>query len=139
MSKPISVLLVREQAEQVTGSGCCGKMSGDALEMCSTDPFEETRKIAEDFGVLHRTIKEFFPEEKVNVTLVDPRNQLYLFPKLVTDACTYRPGLVPSLQLGLQLFSLPAVIINGSVISKRNQPISPDDVCYEISQRLEEN
>ncbi len=69
---------------------------------------------------------------------IDPRNQLALVPKLASDVLRYRPGWKSALRTTFQLFSLPAVVVNGRVLSRRGQPLDPDALCYEISRLLGE-
>ena len=59
-----------------------------------------------------------------------------LLPKLVGDAFRYRPGWKDALRATFQLFSLPAVVVNGRVLSRRGQPLDPDALCHEISGLL---
>ena len=134
----VSVILILEQPEQTTGSGCCGKLGGDAQELCGVTSFSEVKATRERFGVLHRTIREFFPAERVSVTTVDPRNQLYLLPKLWYDVCRFRPGWKTGLRTAFECFSLPAVLVNGRVISDPSRLISPDELCHAITQYLAE-
>jgi len=141
MTAPVSVILVRENAEQLTGSGCCGKLEGDnAAVGAACDVFTETRRHQVQAGLLHRTIRELFPprdgHDQVDVVIVDPRNQLYLIAKLVRDVWRYRPGWRSGLATMLQMFSLPAVIVNGRVISRRGTPTDPDRVCHAIGRHL---
>jgi len=137
---PVSVLLIREAAEQITGSGCCGKLDDDDPSLRGRDVFAEARKHQHDMGLLHRAIRKFFPprdgREQVVSIVVDPRNQLYLIPKLLRDVLRYRPGWRAGLRTVFQMFSLPAVVVNGRVISRRGQPLDPDTLCHEIAQRL---
>lgn len=141
MTAPVSVILIREHAEQLTGSGCCGKLQGDQVAKGRGSAlFRHTRADQESIGVLHRAIREFFPprggRESVTVTTIDPRNQLSLVPKLTADVLRYRPPWNDALRTTFQLFSLPAVIVNGRVLSRRGQPLDPDALCDEISRLL---
>jgi hypothetical protein len=36
----------------------------------------------------------------------------------------------------LQLFSIPAVIVNGRVLSRRGEPLDPDALCHVLSTLL---
>ena len=140
MTTPVSVVLIREYAEQLTGSGCCGKLADDTMILGREDPYAYLRRQQQDLGVLHRAIREFFPpaggQVQVAVVTVDPRNQLYLIAKLCGDVWRYRPGWRSGLRVALQMFSLPAVVVNGRVISRRNRPLDPDSLCHEIHQLL---
>ena len=140
-SRPqVSVILIREHAEQLTGSGCCGKLEGDNALVGGQPVFTLARQGQQQMGVLHRAIREFFPpregRERVKVEVVDPRNQLYLWPRLIGDVLRYRPGLRAGLRTALQFFALPAVIVNGRVMSRRGQPLDPDALCHEITRLL---
>lgn len=140
MQPPVSVVLIRENAEQLTGSGCCGKLEGDNALLGGSNVFQHTRQGQRELGLLHRTLREFFPpregREQVSIVTVDPRNQLYLIAKLWRDVFRYRPGISAALRTMLQLFSLPAVIVNGRVISRRNRPVDPDALCHLVSKQL---
>ena len=143
MRPDVSVILICESAEQLTGSGCCGKLDGDDPAVRDRGLFEETDRDRRDLGVLHRAIRRFFPDEdgreQVSVVTVDPRNQLYLASKLVRDVFRYRPGWREGFFAVLQLFSVPAVVVNGRVISRGGRPPDPDAVCHEIRQHLPED
>lgn len=136
----VSIILIREAAEQVTGSGCCGKLEGDRTVTGGADVYREIRARQQEFGILHRAIVEFFGDahrsNELAMVTVDPRNQLYLMPKLLKDAIRYRPGWSAALTTTLQLFALPAVIVNGRVLSCRGAPISPDALCHAVGTLL---
>jgi hypothetical protein len=140
MKPQVSVILIRENAEQLTGGGCCGALQDDDPAVRPKDLFHEAKKHQRDLGILHRTIREFFPPDNghhsVAVVTVDPRNQLYLVPKLLRDVLRYRPGWGPGLRTALQLFSLPAVVINGRALHHRGQTLDPDTVCHAIGELL---
>jgi len=136
----VSVLLICEQAEQLTGSGCCGKLAGEATHWGTSDPFLEVAAKKQQFGLLHRAVRQFFPSRgtsaPVSLAQVDPRNQLYLVPKLWYDVCAYRPGWRDGLRTIGQWFSLPAVIVNGRILSDRGKPLDPDALCHAIQRIL---
>jgi hypothetical protein len=136
----VSVLLVCERPEQVTGSGCCGKLEGDNAFRGGGEVFREARQRRQEFGVLYRAVQQFFADEiargEVRLDTVDPRNQLYLVPRLWRDVCRYRPGWRAGAAAVLQLFALPAVLVNGRVLSRRGQTVDPDQLCHTISEYL---
>ena len=136
MLPPVSVVLIRENAEQLTGSGCCGKLEGDDSLLDCRELFRHTRLDQEALGRLHRAVRAFYPPEKVSLETVDPRNQFYLIPKLTRDVWRYRPGFWAGLRTFLQLYSLPAVIVNGQVISRRHHPVDADTLCHRIAELL---
>lgn len=138
MPSAISVILIRETAEQFTGSGCCGKLEGDGITRRQSRLFADSRQQQRDMGLLHRTVKRFFPPidglPDVHVVVVDPRNQLYLAPKLIADVIHHRPGWTAGLRTIAQTFSLPAVILNGRIVSRGGGQLDPDELCYLIER-----
>jgi len=141
MIAPVSVIFVGENSEQTTGSGCCGKLSGDLRLFGACDPFEQTQRRRRESAVLYRALRQFYPPchdaPQVQITAVDPRNQPYLVPKLWHDVWHYRPSLAAALQTLTQSFSVPAVIVNGRVVSKRNRSLDPDALCHLVSCLLQ--
>ncbi|RMF86704.1 MAG: hypothetical protein D6741_21545 [Planctomycetota bacterium] len=141
MRRPlVSIVLIRDGAEQLTGSGCCGVLTDDDPTVRRQNVFRETRRDQEHFGILHRTVTRLFTKEiadgELDVTIVDPRNQLYLVSRLTTDVFRYRPGIKAALATVLQLFSVPAVVVNGRIISSRRRPTTPDQLCHVIREHL---
>ena len=134
---PIHVLLIREQAEQLTG-GCCGTVGDDDLLCRGRELFADARRDQLALGAIHRLIRDYFPpidgQDQVHVDMVDPRNQFYLFFRLWREVWHYRPGLRAGLRTALQLFSLPAVIVNGRVVSRRGKPLDADAFCRAIRE-----
>jgi len=140
MPTTISVLLIREHAEQLTGSGCCGKLEGDSSLTGGEAVFGHSRRQARDLGVLHRALRRFFPAdergERVSIVIVDPRNQLYLAAKLWRDVLRHRPPWREALRSLFQTFSVPAVVVNGRVVSTRQGLPDPDALCHLVAQSL---
>jgi hypothetical protein len=120
MRKP-SIILIRETEEQVAGSGCCGKFEGDFARFAGKWIFPERRQIKESMGAVTRWLKEEFGNA-IELTIVDPRNQLYLFPKIVRDVWRFRPSLAAALRSVCLAFSFPAVLVNGAVKFSRRVP-----------------
>lgn len=131
-----SVVLILDQPEQMTGSGCCGKVGRDAKGLCGVDVFDGMEETRRHFGVLHRAVREFFPEDRVEIVTVDPRNQPYLWPKLWADVWRYRPGWKAGAATVFECFSLPAVVVNGRVVSKRGELLAPDALCHWVAKAL---
>jgi hypothetical protein len=151
MSTPIiSVLLVRETAEFVTGGKCC---QGRAIPGGDEDPsLARLRRQQEHFGALHRMIRRFYPEPtgespdeqhdeqhgpRVELVTVDPRNQLYLLGKLWSDLWRSPPPLGEALATALEFFSPPAVIVDGRIITSGDDAPPADAVLHAIAAALE--
>ena len=108
-----SIIIIREDAEQWTGSDCCGKLEGDNVQ-----PDEAKMRIIEGMGSLFMDLKERFR----NVILIDPRNQPYLFPKIFLELMRFRPPLKEALKTLFMVYSIPAVIVNGKVLFSGTVP-----------------
>ena len=126
-----SIILIREQPGQMTGSGCCGKLEGDNTEFCGENVFEENRRIKVEMGKLYMDLKDEFNGSGDNIIQVDPRNQLYLFPKLIADVFRYRPSFKDALKAIFMVFSPPAIIVNGRILFSRNLP-GKEEVVHRI-------
>lgn len=136
MAANCSVILIRENAEQLTGSGCCGKLEGDNARVGGRPVFEQAAQIKEQTGTLYRALRAFFPRETVEIIQIDPRNQVYLTGKLWRDVWRFRPGIAAGLQTMFQAFSLPAVVVNGKVLSRGGALPDPDALCHHIRELL---
>jgi len=138
--KQASVILVCENAEQLTGSGCCGKLEGDNACTDGRSLFAQSEQEKQRLGALYRAVRESFPAEQVEVVQVDPRNQFYFVAKLLRDVIRYRPGATDTLRTTFQAFALPAVILNGRVLSRRGVPPPPErllDLIRQATRRAE--
>jgi len=114
------VVLVLERAEQLTGSGCCGKLEGDNAFQGGRPVFEAARRDQEAAGPLFQLFAELGPGWTVEI--VDPRNLLALWPRLWRHVRRYRPPLLPALRTLLLAFSPPAILLDGRVMASRDLP-----------------
>jgi hypothetical protein len=83
------VLLVREWDQQMAGSGCCGRLDTSAVEAVTDlgdDPFAHCRPDMVRVGAAYAALRERFPEDEVEITVVDPRNTAWLLPAIWRDA-----------------------------------------------------
>jgi hypothetical protein len=114
-----SVILVREWEQQLTGSGCCGKLEGDFLGCRGEEVFAERRAVMERMGPVYRALRSRFGAD-VDLQVVDPRNAS-LFFLLLRDFRAYHVGLRAALAT---LFGLPkqGVIVNGRLIDRTTHP-----------------
>ncbi|MFQ5770012.1 MAG: hypothetical protein ACE5HX_05715 [bacterium] len=116
-----SIILIRETEAQMTGSGCCGKLEGDNSQFCGNYIFEEKRKIKEEMGGIAQALHQQFGDG-IEMVVVDPRNQLYLYPKILKDIWTYRPTLKSALKGIFMIISVPSIIINGEICYSKKLP-----------------
>ena len=142
MRPKVSIILIREHAGQMTGSGCCGKLEGDNALTGGGEAFGPLRARQREFGVLHRAVRKFFGDpgdgNRVSIVTVDPRNQLYLMPKLFWDVVRYRPGWRAGLAAAMQIFSPPVVVVNGRVLNRKGETVDPDTLCHMVTDLLNE-
>ncbi|MFQ5822998.1 MAG: hypothetical protein ACE5JB_02985 [bacterium] len=136
ITKP-SIILIRETDAQMTGSGCCGKLEGDNTKFCGNPVFAETRKIKEDMGEILQALNEHFGDA-VEITVVDPRNQLYLYPKILKDIWKYRPSFKSALKGIFMMISVPSIIINGEICYNRTLP-KVQEIVESVTNSIQQN
>jgi hypothetical protein len=127
----VSLILIREWEEQMSSSGCCGRLEGDFLLQRGLPAFPERRRRMEEAGVLYRAVRERFGDA-VEIRVVDPRNLVSLLPLLVRDFRRYRVGLREAIRV-LFGFRVASVLVNGRLVSRGRWP-APEDLL----RRLEE-
>ena len=125
-----SVILIREWEEQLSGSGCCGKVEGDFLTREGEPTFRERRACMEEMAPLSRTLRETFGDA-IELQVLDPRNPALVF-LLLRDFWAFRVGLVEALKT-IGRIPIQAVVVNGQLISRGEWP-DP----LEVVQILEE-
>lgn len=79
------MLLVREWDQQLGGSGCCGRLNTAAVSALCEDaetPYAHSRADMERVGLVYEALRDRFDAEDVEVTVVDPRNTVWLLPAI---------------------------------------------------------
>lgn len=114
-----SVILVREWEEQLSGSGCCGKLAGDFTRCPEGRTFPERREVMERMGEVYRALRERFGD-RAELQVVDPRNA-GLFFLLLRDFHRFGVGLGAALGTLLRL-PKQAVIVNGRLVDRAERP-----------------
>ncbi|MBA2440803.1 MAG: hypothetical protein H0V53_00125 [Rubrobacter sp.] len=123
------IILVREWDAQVTGSGCCGRLGGEGTMLGDTDTFSSNRSEMEKMGEVYRALRAELFDEEVEITVVDPRNQVWLIPALFRDA--HKRGL-SAREIWRQVrggVSYNAVVVDGKVLFSGNVPSAEDAVA----------
>lgn len=122
--QPVHVLFVREKDQQMSTSGCCGRLEGDVIELSQRSGdglFRERRQIMEEVGVLYRKLEEDFGG-KVELEIIDPRNLMSL---LVILSKQWRKQKVPMRKKWLQFvkgYKANAVFVNGDLLVSGTVP-----------------
>lgn len=128
------LILVRESDQQMSGSGCCGRIEGDAVlwdqEGCV---FGDRREKMLRVGEIYRAVREAFGHS-VEITIIDPRNLVSFIPFVVRDAFRYRVPVTTALQ-ALTSTSLSTAVFDGQLLYYGRIP-SPAEVVELIRNRL---
>lgn len=124
------MIIVREWEQQLTGSGCCGKLEGDFLGCGEDAVFRERRALMERMGPVYRAVRERFGEE-VDLQVIDPRNA-GLMLMLLRDFRAFRVGVRVALAT---LFGLPkqGIVVNGRLVDRSEYP-DPERIAAVVDQ-----
>jgi hypothetical protein len=119
------VLLVREWDQQVGGSGCCGRLNGAAVgALCANadSPYARSRADMETVGRIYTALRDRFDADRVELTVVDPRNSIWLLPAIWRDG--RRRGLpVTSRPRQLSRGTAPCTVVcDGLVVAQDATP-----------------
>jgi hypothetical protein len=125
-----SVILIREWEQQMSSSGCCGRIEGDMLGAGGARVFAERRAIMEAMGPLYRALKQA-AGDRTEVMVVDPRNQISLLPHLFRDFWRYRTGLGAALTT-LRDLSPQTVVVNGRIFARGCWP-DPESLLRHLT------
>lgn len=129
------IIMIRENAETVTCSSCAGSLEGiDAFGASRVLDYASTERVITEVGALYMALRKSFGDT-IEIDVVDPRNELYLFPTLISDYRKYRPPLGAFLKTLFLGISPASIIINGVERHKGNLP-SPEALIQEIDECL---
>lgn len=109
----------------MAGSGCCGRLDTATVEsltdVCDT-PFARAREDMVRVGAVYNALRDRFSDDELDVTIVDPRNTMWLLPTIWRDA--RRRGLSVRRTLRqLNRGTAPCVLIcDGLVLSTDAEP-----------------
>ena len=117
---PSSLILIREWEQQMSSSGCCGRLEGTFLQRRGERCFAERRRDMEAAGTLYRAVRQRHGST-VELRIVDPRNLLSLIPLLIRDFRRHRVGILDALRTLFGL-SVASVVLNGRLISRGHWP-----------------
>ena len=132
--EPVHVLLVREADMQMSGSGCCGRIEGDARfwtdEGCV---FPERRRLMEEMGKIYVELTEHFGD-RVRVDVVDPRN-LFSYTTLLWRARKKNGRFRAFWANWVKGYNTTAVIVDGEVVASGKVP-APLSVIKAVDRAL---
>jgi hypothetical protein len=115
-----SVILIREWEQQMSSSGCCGRIEGDLLGGAGGRVFAERRRAMEAMGPLYRAVRERFGDA-VDLLVVDPRNMIAWLPRVLRDFVRYRVRPAEAVRT-LSGVSTVAVVVNGRLHARGTWP-----------------
>ena len=128
------LILVRECDQQMSGSGCCGRLEGDLTQWNgSGSVFPERRERMSHVGTIHREVRKTFGD-RLEITIVDPRNQISLVLLIIRDAFRYRVAPREVLR-ALLSSSLSTGILDGQLLYRSRIP-PPLEVVDAIAGRI---
>ena len=130
------VILVREWDAQLSASGCCVRLGGQDTELGDTETFAANRSEMQAMGEVYRALRAELFDEDAEITVVDPRNMVWLVPTLFKDARRRGLGLWETwsqLQRGV---SYTAIIVDGKTLfNGRIPPV--EDAVAAVKKELE--
>ena len=131
MTRKPSVILIREWEQQMSGSGCCGRLDGEFLGCDNGPVFAERRAVMEAMAPVYRMVRNQFADT-VDLLVVDPRNLPSLVFILIRDFWTFQVGIGDALKT-LGRISVQTVIVNGRVVARGRWP-DPVDVAEMLEE-----
>lgn len=129
------VILVREWDAQMAASGCCGRLGGMHDELGEAGTFMHNRREMEAMGAVYRRLRAEFGHEDLDLTVVDPRNTMWLISALLLEA--WRRGIsVADAWHGIRDgVAYNAIIANGRVLYSGRVP-APDEALGAVKAEL---
>lgn len=126
------VVLVREAEEQLSSSGCCGRLEGDFLRRPDGErAFPERRAAVEALGPLYQSLRARYGNT-VDIHVIDPRSFVTLIPLLLRDFWRHGVGVREALRT-LTGTPVRAVIVNGRLVAGGAWPAP--DLVFEAVDR----
>jgi hypothetical protein len=132
------IILVREWDAQLAASGCCGRLGGENSELGDKDTFAANRREMEAMGEVYRALRAELFDEDAEITVVDPRNMVWLIPALLRDARRSGLGIKDTWDHLRRGVSYTAIIVDGKTLfSGRIPPV--EDAVAAVKKEIEES
>jgi hypothetical protein len=131
------LILVRQNDPELSGSmgACCRVGQEDLRWRPVPHAFPAKWEATHGFGELYRTLREKFGD-RVQFTIVEPRNIVSFIPLVVRDAIRFRVPLGAALR-AIASTSNATGVLNGRVIYQGRAP-SPSEVVDLVARGLRE-
>ena len=129
------IILVREWDAQLAASGCCGRLGGENSELGDEDTFAANRCEMEAMGEVYRALRAELFDEDAEITVVDPRNMIWLIPSLLKDARKRGLGMAETWGNLRRGVSYTAIVVDGKTLfSGRIPPV--EDAVAAVKREL---
>ena len=130
------IILVREWDAQLAASGCCGRLGGENSELGDAETFAANRSEMEAMGEVYRALRAELFDEDAEITVVDPRNMVWLVPTLLKDARRRGLSLRETWSQLRRGVSYTAIIVDGKTLfNGRIPPV--EDAVAAVKKELE--
>jgi hypothetical protein len=130
------IILVREWDAQLAASGCCGRLGGENSEFGDTDTFAANRCEMEAMGEVYRALRAELLDEDAEITVVDPRNMIWLIPSLLKDARKRGFRIAETWNHLKRGVSYTAIVVDGKTLfSGRIPPV--EDAVAAVKKEIE--
>jgi hypothetical protein len=132
---PHRILLVREWDAQTAASGCCGRLGGINHELGEEHTYAHVRSHMQAMGAVYRAIRAEWPADEVEISVVDPRNMIWLVPAIWRDARNrgMAPGAVwRQIRQGV---AQNAIVVDGRVVLTGTVP-HPEEALAAVRAAL---
>lgn len=132
------LILVRQNDPELSGSmGACCRVGQDDLRWRPVPhAFPERWEAQHGFGKLYSTLRERFGD-RVQFTIIEPRNVISFIPLVVRDAIRFRVPLGAALR-AVASTSNATGVLNGRVIYQGKAP-SPSEAVDLVARALRED
>lgn len=123
------IILVRESDAQMSGSGCCGRLGGINTELGDEETYAHTRREMEAMGEVYRAIKRDLFDVDADISVVDPRNMVWLIPAILRDGRRRGRPVSETLSQLRRGVAYNSVILDGKVLFHGNVPSAGEAVA----------
>ena len=123
------IILVREADAQMSGSGCCGRLGGINTELGDEKTYAHTRREMEAMGEVYRAIKRELFDVDADISIVDPRNMVWLIPAIVRDGRRHGRPVSETLAQLRRGVAYNSVILDGKVLFHGHVPSAKEAVA----------
>ena len=130
------IILVREWDAQLAASGCCGRLGGENSELGDAGTFAANRSEMEAMGEVYRALRKELFDEDAEITVVDPRNMVWLVPTLLKDARRRGLGLREVWSQLRRGVSYTSIIVDGKTLFNGRIP-KVEDAVAAVKKELE--